>query len=44
MTSTTGQAKAETSINYEVGYRYHSSGFNAQLVGFINNYGNIFGF
>ena len=41
--STTGQAKAETSINYEVGYRYHSSGFNAQLVGFINNYGNILG-
>ncbi|MBK9581081.1 MAG: TonB-dependent receptor [Saprospiraceae bacterium] len=36
-------SKTETSLNYEVGYRYHSSGFNAQLVGFINNYGNILG-
>jgi len=43
VTNTTGQAKVETSINYELGYRYHRNGFNAQLAGFFNNYGNILG-
>lgn len=43
VTSTTGQAEVETSINYELGYRYNKSGFNAQLVGFLNNYDNILG-
>jgi Fe(3+) dicitrate transport protein len=43
ITSTTGQAKAETSINYELGYRFHKGGLNAQVVGFLNNYANILG-
>lgn len=43
VTSTTGQARAETSINYELGYRFDKSGFNAQVVGFLNNYNNILG-
>lgn len=43
LTSTTGQAKVETSINYELGYRMNQNGFNAQVVGFLNNYDNILG-
>lgn len=43
VTSSTGQAKVETSINYELGYRFNDSGINAQVVGFLNNYGNILG-
>ncbi len=43
LTSTTSQAKAETSINYEVGYRYQKSSLHAQCVGFRNNYRNILG-
>ncbi|ODS86003.1 MAG: hypothetical protein ABS44_14165 [Chryseobacterium sp. SCN 40-13] len=43
ITSTTGQAKVETSINYELGYRFNKSGLNAQVVGFLNNYDNILG-
>lgn len=42
---TTGsvQAKAETAINYELGYRFHNNYFDAQVVGFLNNYSNILG-
>lgn len=43
VTSTTGQAKVETSINYELGYRYEKEGANVQLTGFLNNYDNILG-
>jgi len=43
LTSAIGQAKAETSINYELGYRYQKNGFQAQGVGFRNNYRNILG-
>ncbi len=43
VTSTTGQAKPETSLSYEVGYRYNNKGLNAQIVGFMNNYRNILG-
>lgn len=43
LTSTIGQAKSETSINYELGYRYQKNGFQAQGVGFRNNYRNILG-
>lgn len=43
VTSATGQAKVETSINYELGYRFNKSGLNAQVVGFLNNYDNILG-
>ena len=41
--STNGQAKVETSINYELGYRYEKQGLNAQMTGFLNNYDNILG-
>lgn len=43
VTSTTGQAKVESSVNYEVGYRWDKDGLNLQAVGFINNYDNILG-
>jgi Fe(3+) dicitrate transport protein len=43
ITSTTGQAKAESSVNYELGYRYEKHGFNTQITGFLNNYDNILG-
>ncbi len=43
LTSTMTQAKFESSLNYEVGYRYNNSGLNIQLVGFLNNYKNILG-
>ncbi len=43
VTSTTGQAKPETSLSYEVGYRYNNKGLNVQIAGFINNYRNILG-
>lgn len=37
------QAIEETATNYEVGYRVDTRNFNAQFVGFINNYNNILG-
>lgn len=37
------QAKVETAVNYELGYRFHVSGFKTQVVGFLNNYDNILG-
>ncbi|NOT38388.1 MAG: TonB-dependent receptor [Saprospiraceae bacterium] len=43
VSSTLGQAKAETSVNYELGYRYDNNRFKAQVVGFINHYNNILG-
>jgi Fe(3+) dicitrate transport protein len=43
VTSSIGQSEAETSVNYELGYRYEKQGINAQLTGFLNNYDNILG-
>jgi Fe(3+) dicitrate transport protein len=43
VTSTTGQAKVETSVNYELGYRYFKNAVNIQVVGFLNQYDNILG-
>ena len=43
VSSTTGQANAEESINYELGYRVEKSGFSGQVVGFLNDYDNILG-
>ena len=37
------QAQAETSVNYEIGYRYENEGLNIKLTGFFNNYTNILG-
>jgi Fe(3+) dicitrate transport protein len=41
--STVGQAMPETSVNYEMGYRYAKNAASIQLVGFINDYDNILG-
>ncbi len=41
--SAESQAKAETSINYELGYRYEDYGLNTQVVGFYNDFDNILG-
>jgi Fe(3+) dicitrate transport protein len=43
VTATTGQAKVETAVNYEIGYRFEKKGLHVQAVGFWNNYGNILG-
>ena len=43
VSSTTGQAKVETSVNYELGYRFEKEGFSSSLTGFLNNYDNILG-
>lgn len=43
VTSTTTQAKAEQSLNYEVGYRLETDRWSAHLTGFLNNYTNILG-
>ncbi|MBX3006877.1 MAG: TonB-dependent receptor [Melioribacteraceae bacterium] len=43
LTSTTGQAKVETSLNYELGYSYENNLLNAQVTAFYNNYDNILG-
>jgi Fe(3+) dicitrate transport protein len=43
VTSQTNQAKEETAINYELGYRYASKRFNTQLVGFLSDYDNLLG-
>ncbi len=39
----TSQAKAETALNYEMGYRVNSESFKLQMVGFLSNYDNILG-
>ncbi|MDX1903191.1 MAG: TonB-dependent receptor [Thermonemataceae bacterium] len=43
VTSTTGQAKVESSTNYELGYRYETQGLDVQAAAFLNNYTNILG-
>lgn len=43
LNSSDGQAKVETSINYELGYSYEKAGFNFELTGFLNEYDNILG-
>lgn len=43
VTSDIGQAKSESAINYELGYRYVDEGMNVQLSGFLNQYNNILG-
>ena len=43
ITSTSSQATFETSVNYEIGYRFNKNGLNIQCVGFLNNYKNILG-
>ncbi len=43
VTSTTGQAKVESSVNYELGYRYEKQGLEIQTTAFLNNYANILG-
>jgi Fe(3+) dicitrate transport protein len=43
VTSASRQAEVETSINYELGYRYNKNGLSTQIVNFVNNYGNILG-
>lgn len=42
-TTTSEQAKVETAMNYELGYRYNKNGLKTQLVGFYNDYDNILG-
>ncbi|MDP3392973.1 TonB-dependent receptor domain-containing protein [Sediminibacterium sp.] len=41
--STTGQAKVETAINYELGYRYNNKAVQLQAAAFLNDYANILG-
>lgn len=41
--TSTEQAKVETAVNYELGYRFYKHYLNAQVVGFLNNYSNILG-
>jgi len=43
LNSADGQAKVETSINYELGYGYEKAGFNFEWTGFLNQYDNILG-
>lgn len=43
LTSAEVQAKAESSVNYELGSRYESEGISIQATGFLNNYDNILG-
>jgi Fe(3+) dicitrate transport protein len=43
VTSTTGQAKEEIAVNYELGYRYKTGKMNVQATGFISDYENILG-
>jgi Fe(3+) dicitrate transport protein len=43
VTATNGQARMETSVNYELGYHFEKNGYTAQVVGFFNNYSNILG-
>lgn len=39
----TSQARAETAINYELGYRFERKGIEVQCTGFISEYDNILG-
>lgn len=41
--TSTEQARVETAVNYELGYRFNKYGLNAQIAGFLNNYDNILG-
>ena len=43
VSSTTSQAKVETAINYELGYRYNYKAVQLQAAAFFNNYANILG-
>jgi Fe(3+) dicitrate transport protein len=43
LTTNTVQANVESSINYELGYRYEKGAFVSQLTGFVNDYDNILG-
>ena len=43
VTSTTGQAREEVAINYELGYRYTNKALSMQAVGFLSDYTNILG-
>jgi Fe(3+) dicitrate transport protein len=43
VSSTSGQAKVETAINYELGYRYNDAAVQFQTVAFLNDYANILG-
>jgi len=41
--NSTTQAKVETAINYELGYRYDQNGLHIQAAAFLNDYANILG-
>lgn len=41
--SITEQAKVETAINYELGYRYDQNGLQVQAAAFLNEYAQILG-
>jgi Fe(3+) dicitrate transport protein len=43
VSSTSNQAKMETSINYELGYQFEKNAINTKIVGFLNQYDNILG-
>ncbi len=43
VSSITGQAKVETAINYEIGYRYNNQALQFQVAAFLNDYANILG-
>lgn len=43
VSATNTQAKMETAINYEIGYKTYFNKLNAQIVGFANEYKNILG-
>lgn len=43
VSSTSGQAKVETAINYELGYRYNNKAVQFQVAAFVNDYANILG-
>ncbi len=37
------ETRVEESVNYELGYRHHSGGFQAEVIGFFNDYDNLLG-
>lgn len=41
--ASTQQAEEEESVNYEAGLRYARGAFNAELIGFFNDYDNLLG-
>jgi len=41
--SSTTQAKAETAVNYEIGFRIQKENIKSQIVGFLSDYANILG-